>query len=77
LLRTIASTALFLAAFSSPSYAIGHRGPGDRITCEEVRYYVATYTAPVAENYARTYGASEAQIKRARRCLAKSYRVAR
>jgi hypothetical protein len=34
-----------------------------------VRYYVAKYTAPVAEQYARSKGASDAEIEIARRCV--------
>ena len=45
-----------------------HRSPG-RISCTEVRYYVAKYSAPLAEMYARNHGATDAQIERARRCL--------
>lgn len=41
----------------------------NRISCSEVRYYVEKYTASVAEMYARSQGATDAQINRARRCL--------
>jgi hypothetical protein len=34
-----------------------------------VRYYVALYSAAAAEQYARSKGATEAEINAARRCL--------
>ena len=40
-----------------------------RASCTVVRYYVAKYTAPTAEAWARSKGASEADIEAARRCL--------
>ena len=42
---------------------------GVRMSCSEVRYYVANYSIVTAEMYARRRGATEAQIKAARRCL--------
>lgn len=44
-------------------------GPGHRMSCVVVRYYVAKYSAFAAETYARSKGASEADIEAARRCL--------
>ena len=41
-----------------------------RISCPVVRYYVAKYSAPAAEQWARAKGASDAEIDAARRCLA-------
>jgi hypothetical protein len=40
-----------------------------RISCPVVRYYVAKYSAPTAEQWARSKGASDAEIEAARRCL--------
>ena len=40
-----------------------------RVSCAMVRYYVALYSAAAAEQYARSKGASEAEIDAARRCL--------
>ena len=40
-----------------------------RISCPVVRYYVAKYSAPAAEHWARSKGASDAEIEAARRCL--------
>ena len=40
-----------------------------RMSCAMVRYYVALYSAAAAEQYARSKGATEAEIDAARRCL--------
>jgi hypothetical protein len=40
-----------------------------RASCSVVRYYVAKYSAPLAEAWARSNGATEAEIAAARRCL--------
>jgi hypothetical protein len=40
-----------------------------RASCSVVRYYVAKYSASMAEAYARSKGATEAEIEAARRCL--------
>ncbi len=69
--RAIGAGALILA-MSSQVQAASEPGLVQRISCSEVRYYVEKYTAAVAEMYARSHGATEAQIDRARRCLAGS-----
>lgn len=40
-----------------------------RVSCPVVRYYVAKYSVGAAEAWARSKGASEAEIESARRCL--------
>jgi len=40
-----------------------------RASCTVIRYYVARYSAPAAEMWARSHGASETEIEAARRCL--------
>jgi hypothetical protein len=40
-----------------------------RVSCTVVRFYVAKYSAPAAEMWARGHGATDAQIEAARRCL--------
>jgi hypothetical protein len=40
-----------------------------------VRYYVAKYSASMAEAYARSKGATDAEIEAARRCLDGGSRV--
>ena len=40
-----------------------------RVSCSVVRFYVAKYSVGAAEAYARSKGATEAEIESARRCL--------
>jgi hypothetical protein len=40
-----------------------------RASCTLVRYYVAKYSAPAAEAWARSKGATDAEINTARRCI--------
>jgi hypothetical protein len=40
-----------------------------RASCTVIRYFVAKYTAPAAETWARSKGATVAEIEAARRCL--------
>ena len=40
-----------------------------RMSCTVVRYYVAKYSVGAAESWARSKGATEADIQTARRCL--------
>ena len=41
----------------------------NRASCAVVRFYVAKYSASAAETWARSHGASDAEIEAARRCL--------
>ncbi len=45
-------------------------GAARRASCMLVRYYVAKYSAPAAEAWARSKGATEADIRTARSCIA-------
>jgi hypothetical protein len=54
----------------SPQAFAGERsGVLHRVSCTLVRYYVSKYSASAAESWARSNGASEAEIAVARRCL--------
>ena len=44
-----------------------------RASCTLVRYYVAKYSAPIAEAWARSKGATDAEINTARRCITPQY----
>ncbi len=46
-----------------------------RASCAVVRYYVARYSAPAAEAWARSKGATEAEIQTARRCIVAASRT--
>jgi hypothetical protein len=39
------------------------------LSCTVVRFYVARYSEPAAEAYARSKGATDAEIEIARKCL--------
>jgi hypothetical protein len=59
----------FAVVFGLSSPAFAGEGILHRASCSVVRYYVAKYSAEAAEMYARSKGASEAEIEAARRCL--------
>jgi hypothetical protein len=67
LTRVLGAVALSVV-FSSFNSA-GNAGTIQRMSCSVVRFYVAKYSAPAAEAYARSHGASDSQIEAARRCL--------
>jgi len=74
LMRGIGAVALTLS-FSSG--ALAERGVMHRVSCAMVRVYVAKYSASAAEMWARSHGATDAQIEAARECLkAKGERAA-
>jgi len=53
----------------STAAAAETRGPVRRASCALVRYYVARYTAATAEAWARSKGATDAEIQTARGCI--------
>jgi hypothetical protein len=69
MLRSAIGAGMLILAMGSEMQAAGDSGMEHRMSCSEVRYYVEKYTASVAEMYARSQGATDAQIDRARRCL--------
>ena len=66
LLRGIGAVALTLSLSSG---ALAERGAMQRVSCAMVRVYVAKYSASAAEMWARSHGATDAQIDAARECL--------
>jgi hypothetical protein len=55
---------------ASPAAFAGEQGGVlHRVSCSVVRFYVAKYSASAAEQWARSKGATEAEIEAARRCL--------
>ena len=68
LLRGIGAVALALS-LSLSSEALAERGVMQRMSCAMVRVYVAKYSASAAEMWARSHGATDAQIEAARECL--------
>ena len=49
--------------------AAEHSGLIHRASCSVVRFYVAKFSASAAETWARSHGATDAEIEAARRCL--------
>jgi hypothetical protein len=68
LIRILVVSAALLAL--APD-AIAGEQPGllRRASCTVVRFYVAKYSASAAETWARSHGATEAEIEAARRCV--------
>jgi hypothetical protein len=58
-----------LFALSSNAIAAERGGLMHRLSCTAVRYYVALYSATAAEQYARSQGATDADIESARHCI--------
>jgi hypothetical protein len=68
LIRAVGAVALTLS-LSSTALAGNHHGIVQRMSCSVVRYYVAKYSVSAAEMWARSHGATDAQIEAARHCL--------
>jgi hypothetical protein len=70
LLRGIGAVALTFSLSSSlSSEALAERGVMQRMSCAMVRVYVTKYSVSAAEMWARSHGATDAQIEAARECL--------
>jgi hypothetical protein len=67
-LRLFCAFAVCLA-FAPEAMAGEQPGAFRRASCSVVRYYVAKYSEAAAESWARSKGASQAEIDSARRCL--------
>jgi hypothetical protein len=59
-----------LVALAPDALAGEQPGVFRRASCTVVRFYVAKYSAGAAEAWARSKGATEAEIEAARRCVA-------
>jgi hypothetical protein len=67
-LRLIAVLAICLGASSAAS-AGEQSSLLHRASCSVVRFYVAKYSAAAAEQWARSNGATDAEIETAKHCL--------
>ena len=65
----VAALGLVLSSPTSNALASSRHGIAQRVSCHVVRYYVAKYSESMAEMWARSHGATDAQIAAARRCL--------
>jgi len=61
---SVALLALTPGALAGPRSGFLHR-----VSCSVIRYYVGKYSAPTAEMWARSHGATDADIEAARLCL--------
>ncbi|KJC44155.1 hypothetical protein UB31_21560 [Bradyrhizobium sp. LTSP849] len=59
-----------LVALAPDALAGEQPGVFRRASCTVVRFYVAKYSAAAAEAWARSKGATDAEIETARRCVA-------
>ncbi|HKG99876.1 MAG TPA: hypothetical protein VKB08_04010 [Bradyrhizobium sp.] len=64
-----AAAICFLFGLAPQAEASENSGLVRRASCSVVRFYVGKYTASAAEMWARSHGASEAEIEAARLCL--------
>ena len=66
----MAAVMLALVAMPMPRAEAGDQ-PGvlRRVSCTVVRFYVGKYSVSAAEGWARSHGATDAEIEAARRCL--------
>ena len=60
---------VLLVAMASDAGAGDQHRIVHRVSCTVVRFYVAKYSVGAAESYARSRGATDADIETARRCL--------
>ena len=67
-LRQVFVLAVCLGA-SPAAFAGEQPGMLHRMSCSVVRYYVTKYSAPAAEQWARSKGATDAEIEAARHCI--------
>jgi len=68
MLRGTVALGLWLASIDAGS-AASLPNSLRHVSCAVVRYYVSKYSAPAAEAWARSRGATDAEIDTARQCL--------
>jgi hypothetical protein len=69
-MRGLVMAMLALVAMPMPRAAAGdQQGMLRRVSCTVVRFYVGKYSVSAAEGWARSHGATDAEIEAARRCL--------
>src|SRR6478609_4527119 len=69
LIKGFAVSAALLAFAPDAAAGEPQLGVFRRASCTVIRYYVAKYSAAAAESWARSKGATEAEIEVARRCV--------
>lgn len=69
MIKSVLGGLALLAMVTQDANAGEKSGPLHRLSCSVVRFYVAKYSAGAAESWARSHGASDAEVEGARRCL--------
>ncbi len=69
MLKPLFVAAALLLTLGQTADASEKPGVFRRMSCTVVRYYVAKYSEGAAEAFARSKGASDAEIESARKCL--------
>jgi hypothetical protein len=72
-MKSIVACSLLIA---SNQGAPASQRPVHHYSCTLVRFYVAKYSLPAAESFARSHGATEVDIETARHCLGSSVQTA-
>jgi hypothetical protein len=70
MIKCLWCTFALIITMMQTSYAGDKPALVHRVSCSVVRFYVAKYSAGAAEAFARSHGATDAEIETARRCLA-------
>jgi len=73
LMKSILACSLLIAASQR---APASERPMHHLSCTLVQFYVAKYSLPAAESFARSHGATEVDIETARHCLGSSVQTA-
>jgi hypothetical protein len=73
MMREIAAIVFVLTLFQD---AFASDKPIPQFSCAIVRLYVAKYSAPAAEAWARSRGATDVEVETARRCLGSDVQTA-
>jgi hypothetical protein len=73
MIKSIAALAFLLVASQGATAADAF---SHNVSCSQVRFYVAKYSLPVAETWARNHGATDAEIEKARHCLSSNVQTA-
>lgn len=69
MLRGCVGALVFLTFVASDAKASDRPSAFHRVSCAVVKFYVARYSAGAAEAWARSHGATDAEIESARLCL--------
>jgi hypothetical protein len=69
MIKSVLGAMAVLVIVTQGAVAADKPGIVHRVSCTIVRFYVAKYSAGAAESWARSHGASEAEVDSARRCL--------